>query len=148
MGTTSPAAILSVGAPAGTAPLMVGSTTKTLLQVGAKGKLEVLDVGTGYSGVVSSLRQLGFQTGTTTTWTGSTTGAYINKLVVPFAGTIRQAICDTDTGTLGVYDQGHGEVHEQQHRHSRRNALYGRRYSSIEPYLGHVLGRHNRNTVI
>lgn len=56
----------------------------------------------GYLGTISALRNLTFQTGTTTTWTGTTSGAYISRTIAPFSGTIRNAICLTDVGTVGV----------------------------------------------
>lgn len=64
----------------------------------------------GYLGVISSMKNLSFQSGTTTAWTATTSGAYIAKAVAPFTGTIRNAYCSTDVGTLGV-DIYHTSTH-------------------------------------
>lgn len=102
IGTTSPWAGLSINAVAGLTPFSVGSTTSTVFQINNLGKTIIQDIIHGWSGVVSPTRGLSLQTGTTTTWNATTSGAYIPQAVAPFGGTIRQIRCNTDQSFLGV----------------------------------------------
>lgn len=63
-----------------------------------------------YTGVVSPIRRISLQTGTTTAWTASTSGAYIPRAIIPFAGTVRNVLCETDAGTLNI-DFYHTSTH-------------------------------------
>lgn len=100
--STTPFAKLSIDAQAGVAPLAIGSTTLTLFQITTLGKTVVQDIINGWQGVVSPTRALGLETGTTTTWTATSSGAYSPQAVLPFAGTLRRIRCSTDQGFLGV----------------------------------------------
>ncbi len=64
----------------------------------------------GYTGRISPMRYLTLGTGTTTTWTSTTSGAYIPRTVAPFTGTIRNARCTLDAGFLNV-DFYHTSTH-------------------------------------
>lgn len=57
-----------------------------------------------YVGALSPLRYFGGQTGTTTTWTGTTSKAYESFSVLPFNGVLRSVTCSaTTTGAfLGI----------------------------------------------
>jgi len=57
-----------------------------------------------YTGALSPLRYFGGQTGTTTTWTGTTSKAYESFSVLPFSGVLRSVTCSaTTTGAfLGI----------------------------------------------
>lgn len=61
-----------------------------------------VDATTSKTGVISPMRNITFNSGTTTTWTATTSGAYVPKVVVPFSGTIQNARCNTDAGFLNV----------------------------------------------
>lgn len=94
--STSPAFPLSVN-NAGS-DFYVTTTGKTVAQ----------DTANVWSGRISPTHSLVLQTGTTTTWTASTTGAYVPFVIAPFSGTIRQTYCKTDASFLGVQVQVNG----------------------------------------
>lgn len=92
IGTTTPSASLSVQGTsylAGTT--FLGATTTATTSE-------------GYSGRISSWRYLTLSTATSTTWTASTSGAYIPFVTAPFTGTIRDVSCTaSSTGAfIGV----------------------------------------------
>ena len=66
------------------------------------GRIQGKDTTNAWSGVISPTRGLVFSSATTTAWTATSSGAYTNTIVAPFAGTIRNTRCVTDTGTLNV----------------------------------------------
>lgn len=71
--------------------------------IDSNGRVQAKDTTNAWSGVISPTRSFGLTTGTTTTWTASTTGsAYSPFIVMPFAGTLKQVRCATDTSFLGV----------------------------------------------
>jgi hypothetical protein len=78
------------------------SATTTLFSVGNTGQVNGTDAATGFTGIVSPVSHLTLQTGTTTSWVSTTTGAYIATAVAPFAGTIKSAQCSTDASFLGI----------------------------------------------
>lgn len=94
LGSTTPTERLSIGGNL----LVAGNSTTTNFYVSN----QQVNLSSTFPGVVSGLKNLSFQTGTTTTWTSTTSGAYISKAVAPFAGTIRNARCATDAGFLNV----------------------------------------------
>lgn len=102
--SSTPYAVLSVNAPPAQIAFSVGSTTAELLKIDANGKVVVRDIKTAYVGVISPLRSLTLQTGTTTTWTATTSGAYIPTATAGFAGTLRDITCNASTtkAFLGV----------------------------------------------
>jgi len=83
----------STGGLIGTSTISINTTT---------GQVTFKDFATGYSGIVSPLKALSLQTGTTTGWTASTSNPYIPTSVAPFAGTIEDAKCVTDASFLGI----------------------------------------------
>jgi trimeric autotransporter adhesin len=85
---------------ASTTQATFGSSNK--LYINSTGEVTAYDTTNGWSGQITPTRSLMLQTGTTTAWTASTTGAYMNTVVMPFAGTIHTAKCTTDAGTLNV----------------------------------------------
>ncbi len=81
--------------------LAVGGTATT--SFAANGRVTGVDSTNVYVGVTSPTRYIALMTGTTTTWTASTTAtAYSPFMVMPFAGTLRDARCSTDASFLGV----------------------------------------------
>ncbi len=92
--------------------VMVNSTTTnaTTTNKYVSSSLTATDRTTTFYGVVNPVRNVTMQTGTTTAWTATTSGAYITRTIAPFNGTIRSAICLTDAGTLGV-DVYHTSTH-------------------------------------
>lgn len=84
------------------------NTTGTEFYVDSNGKIVGRDTTNDWDGRLSPTRSFGLQTGTTTTWTASTTGSgYSPHIVMPFAGTLRQARCipkigATDGSFIGV----------------------------------------------
>lgn len=50
-----------------------------------------------WEGILTPTRSFGLGTGTTTTWTATTSGAYVPQLTMPFAGTLRSAQCTAST---------------------------------------------------
>jgi hypothetical protein len=84
--------------------------TGDVFYVDSNGRIQGKDTTNAWSGVISPTRTLVLQTGTTTTFTSTTSGAYIPKAVAPFAGTIRNAQCATDAGFLNV-DIYHTSTH-------------------------------------
>lgn len=117
IGTSTPFATLSVHANNGDTNTTLfalasstASATTTLFKVDNGGEIVGTDKTTTLTGVVSPLHNITLQTGTTTAWTASTTGAYIPTAVAPFAGTIQKASCHTDVGTLNV-DVYHTSTH-------------------------------------
>lgn len=78
------------------------SAASETLYIDSNGRVQAKDTTNAWSGVVSPTRSFVLTSGTTTTWTASTTGsAYSPFLVMPFAGTLRQARCSVDS-FLGV----------------------------------------------
>lgn len=64
------------------------------LYIDSAGRVQAKDTTNSWSGVVSPTRAFVLGTGTTTTWLASTTGsAYSPSMIMPFAGTLRQARC-------------------------------------------------------
>jgi hypothetical protein len=92
---------------ASTTQLSSGTNT---FYVDSTGHITAKDTVSGYSGVVSPLRCVPFTLATTTAWTATTSGAYIAKVVMPFAGTIRNVRPSTDVGTLWL-DLYHTTTH-------------------------------------
>ena len=92
IGTTSPASNFSVqGATYLAGTTFMGATTTATTSE-------------GYSGRISSWRYLSLSAATTTTWTASTSRAYIPFVTAPFTGTIRDVSCTaSSTGAfIGV----------------------------------------------
>lgn len=69
--------------------------------INSTGKVQAKDVTSGYSGVISPIRNPSFSYATTTTWT-ATSSVNAMSTVAPYAGTIKTARCMTDAGTLNV----------------------------------------------
>jgi hypothetical protein len=84
------------------------SAASNTFYIDSTGHVQAKDTVNAWSGVVSPTRSFVLQTGTTTTMTGTTTGAYIPYIIAPFAGTLRQTRCKTDAGTLGTEIQING----------------------------------------
>lgn len=78
-----------------------GTGTTSILSTG---EISSIDATTAYTGQVTPLVTLILQTGTTTTWTATTSAAYIPSAVAPFAGTLRDISCvaSTTKSFLGV----------------------------------------------
>lgn len=98
----------------GTIAIPVGASVVTPVAGNAAidtttGQFRYSDV-TGTVRTLTETRYLGLSSATTTTWSGTTTGQYINTVVMPFAGTIQSAQCTTDAGTLNV-DIYHTSTH-------------------------------------
>lgn len=74
-----------------------GGTATT--SIDSTGKLTVQDTNNSWSGIVSPTRSFVLQTGTTTTWTATTSGAYVPTITMPFAGTLKQVRCQA-TSTI------------------------------------------------
>jgi hypothetical protein len=112
VGSSTPFAKLSVHVNNGdtaTTLFAIGSSTAsattTLFSIANTGVVVGTDATNSWTGRVSPTRSFGLQTGTTTAWTGTSTGAYIPYIIAPYAGTLRTARCKTDAGTLGVQVQ-------------------------------------------
>lgn len=84
---------------ASTTQLTSGTNT---FYVDSNGRISGKDTTQSLTGVISPVRHIALSTATTTAWTASTTGAYIPSIVAPFAGTIQNAVCSTDTSFLGI----------------------------------------------
>lgn len=77
--------------------------------IDSAGRVQAKDTTNAWSGVVSPTRFPGLMTATTSTWTASTTGsAYSDFFPAPFAGTLKAAICLTDSSFVGVNIQING----------------------------------------
>lgn len=82
----------------------VGSAT-TGFYIDSNGKVVARDTTNSWNGRLSPTRSFVLEVGTTTTWTASTTNtAYTPRLVMPFAGTVRQVRCTATSSAafLGV----------------------------------------------
>ncbi len=108
VGSTSPKALFSIGAPAGIQSLFqVGSTSNVigpLFNINNLGKTVVQDVINKWLGVVSPTKTLVLSAATTTaTWTGTSTPGVDSSATTtaPYAGTIRQILCTANT-FLGI----------------------------------------------
>ena len=79
----------------GTAPsFVIGSSTLTHFRIDNGGQILAYDKPTGLSGVISPLRFLVLQTGTTSRpWTGTTTGEYVPTIIAPFRGILEHIRC-------------------------------------------------------
>lgn len=108
IGTTSPYSQLTVwggDTSASTRVLEVtNSASTTVLNLQNNGALTGTDATNNFTGRISPTRSFVLGTGTTTTFTGTTTGAYVPSIVMPFAGTLRQTRCQASTtqAFLGV----------------------------------------------
>lgn len=78
------------------------SAASETFYIDSTGKVKAKDTVSGYSGTLSPLHNLAISMATTTTWMGTTTGAYSAAVVLPFAGTLEDMRCKTDAGTLEV----------------------------------------------
>lgn len=127
IGTTTPAQIFSVGNAFtsgglyySTIGLAVGSSTPAFpfavtpvlsnlastFYINSAGAVVAYDSTNAWAGKLSPTRSFVLSSASTTAWTASTTGsAYSPYLVMPFAGTLRQVRCTTDTSFLGVNTQ-------------------------------------------
>ena len=65
--------------------------------INSVGRVQAKDTTNAWSGVVSPTRSFVLFTATTTSWQGTTTGAYVSSLSMPFAGTLRQTRCNATT---------------------------------------------------
>lgn len=80
------------------------SAASELFYIDSTGKVAARDTTNSWSGRLSPTRSFTLATATTTTWTGTTSAAYVPSLTMPFAGTLRQVRC-TATSTqafLGI----------------------------------------------
>lgn len=116
VGTTSPTAKLSVHARATETNSLLfavasstATATTTLFSADNRGQLINNNTIKGLTGVISPVRNLRLGTATTTAWTATSSVNLITG-VMPFAGTIRSALCSTDAGTLNV-DLYHTTTH-------------------------------------
>lgn len=73
--------------------LVVNGTTTQATSTNLYVSSQQVNLNSTFPGVVSGLRYISSQTGTTTTWTGTTSLAYVPFSVAPFTGTIRQIFC-------------------------------------------------------
>ena len=78
--------------------------------IDSAGKVMAKDTTNNWSGRLSPTRYLPLQQGTTTAWTGTTTGAYTGMIVLPFSGTARELRCYMYSTTAnwhlsGAFDQ-------------------------------------------
>jgi len=74
------------------------SAASQTFYIDSAGRIQAKDTTQNKSGVISPLNWLAFDY-STSTWAGTTT---INKIVVPFAGTLQSVRCSTDAGTVDV----------------------------------------------
>lgn len=79
--STTPSNLFSVGQAA------AGFFITTL------GKIWGRDTTNAFEGIISPTRSFVLGTATTTTWTATSTGAYVPTITMPFAGTLKQARC-------------------------------------------------------
>lgn len=72
--------------------------------VSAAGEIVGYDLAKAWNGRITPTRRLSLSTATTTTWTGTTTGAYVPSITLPFTGTLRDMYCSASTTAafLGV----------------------------------------------
>ena len=95
--TSTPYGFLSINPTQlmGTAPsFVIGSSTLTHFRIDNGGQILAYDKPTGLSGVISPLRFLVLQTGTTSRpWTGTTTGEYVPTIIAPFRGILEHIRC-------------------------------------------------------
>ena len=82
------------------------SAATEMFYINSVGRVQAKDTTNGWSGVVSPTHSFGFTMATTTTWTGTSSAAYVIAAgtSMPFAGTLRSVYCNaTTTGAyLGV----------------------------------------------
>lgn len=109
--TTTPwgkVSIKAAGTTTGTSLLVTDSADATIFQLLDSGKLTLKDAVNNWTGTQTPTRFPALQTGTTTTWTATSSGPYIPRIVAPFAGTLRAVRCSTDLSFLGVELQING----------------------------------------
>lgn len=92
---------LGVGSTTPAFPFSV-QTVGSEFYITSTGEVVGRDQTNAWTGRISPTHNLALATGTTTTWTASSTGAYSPFVVAPFAGTIQDIRCLTDAGFLGV----------------------------------------------
>ena len=80
------------------------NTAGTEFYVDSNGKIVGRDTTNGWIGVLSPTRAFGLSTATTTTWTATTSGAYVPYITMPFSGTLRTMNCTASSTNafLGV----------------------------------------------
>lgn len=100
---------LAVGSSTPAFPFAVTPVLSNLAStfyINSSGAVVAYDSTNAWAGRLSPTRSFVLSTATTTAWTASTTNsAYSPYLVMPFAGTLRQVRCTTDTSFLGVNTQ-------------------------------------------
>jgi len=70
--------------------------TGNVFYVDSNGRIQGKDTTNAWSGVMSPTKLIPLQQGTSTAFTGTTTGAYMGQFHIPYSGTARSAICNTD----------------------------------------------------
>lgn len=116
--------------------LTVVSATTTQLSVASQtfyidsnGRIQGKDTTNAWSGVISPTRLIPLQQGTSTAWTGTTTGAYMGQLYIPFSGTIRSAYCNNDSYTTDWQLSGAMNVFIKNASSTRNKITIGQAFS-------------------
>lgn len=80
------------------------SAASETFYIDSAGRVQAKDTTNAWSGVVSPTRYFVLETATTTTWTATTSAAYVPYLTMPFTGVLRDARCTASSTAsfLGV----------------------------------------------